>query len=282
MLFRSLRATGLNEAGGAAAIARTDFKLADFGNLSVSGNYLGIGYGAIDQRVQQRSREQVTELNLTGNFELGKFLPQTSGIRIPFTAQYAKNIRTPEYDPYDLDVKLKERLAAENDTKKRDSIKFNAQTVQTIKGFGFNNVRKDRVGTGKPQPWDVENLSVSYGYTELDRRDPLVLSDSRKDYKGSLDYTFSREPLYITPFKNLIKNDTILRYTKLFSEFNFNPIPNSFGFNTILDRQLNTTQYRFSGEDDASNTFYQRRFSWDRNYNLQWDLSRALKFNFDA
>ena len=280
--INELRATGLNEAGGAAAIARTDFKLADFGNLSVSGNYLGIGYGAIDQRVQQRSREQVTELNLTGNFELGKFLPQTSGIRIPFTAQYAKNIRTPEYDPYDLDVKLKERVAIETDAAKRDSIKFNAQTVQTIKGFGFNNVRKDRVGTGKPQPWDIENLSVSYGFTELERRDPLVLSDDRKDYKGSLDYTFSREPLYITPFKNLIKNDTILRYTKLFSEFNFNPIPNSFGFNTILDRQLNTTQYRFSGENDAFNTFYQRRFSWDRNYNLQWDLSRALKFNFDA
>ena len=280
--INELRATGLNENRGGAAIARTDFKMADFGNVSVSGNYLGIGYGAIDQRVQQRSREQVAELNISGNFELGKFLPQNSGIRIPFTAQYAKNIRTPEYDPYDLDVKLKERVASETDPNKRDSIKENALTIQTIKGFGFNNVRKDRLGTDKPYPWDIENFSVSYGFTELQRRDPLVLSDDRKNYKGSLDYTFSMEPLYVTPFKNIIKNEKVLKYTKLFSEFNFNPIPNSFGFNTILDRQLNTTQYRFSGEDDAFNTFYQRRFGWDRNYNLQWDLSRALKMNFDA
>lgn len=280
--INELRATGLNESRGAAAIARADFKLADFGNVSVSGNYMGIGYGAIDQRVTQRSREQVTEFNVSGNFELGKFLPQTSGIRIPFTAQYSNNVRTPEYDPYDLDVKLKERLAAETDGQKRDSIKQNAQTVQTIKGFGFNNVRKDRTGSSKPKPWDIENFSASYGYTELERRDPLVLSDTKSNYKGSLDYNYSREPLYVTPFKNLIKNEKVGKYTKLLTDFNFNPIPNSFAFNTILDRQLNTTQYRFSGEDPAYNTFFQRRFGWDRNYTMQWDLARALKLNFDA
>lgn len=281
--INELRATGLNENRGAAAIARADFKLADFGNVSVSGNYMGIGYGAIDQRVQQRSREQVTEFNASGNFELGKFLPQTSGVRIPFTAQYSNNVRTPEFDPYDLDVKLKERLAAETDGQKRDSIKRNAQTVQIIKGFGFNNVRKDRTGTAsKPMPWDIENFSVSYGYTQLQRRDPLMLSDTKDNYKGSLDYTYSREPLYVTPFKNLIKNEKIGKYTKLLTDFNFNPLPNSFAFNTILDRQINTTQYRFSGEDPAYNTFFQRRFGWDRNYTMQWDLARALKLNFDA
>ncbi len=282
--INEMRATGLNENSGAAAIARTDFKLADFGNVSVSGNYMGIGYGGIDQRVTQRSREQVKELNVSGNFELGKFLPQNSGIRVPFTMQYSNNIRTPEYDPYDLDVKLKDRLAAETNGEKRDTIKQNAETVQVIKGYSFNNVRKDRTGdnTSKPMPWDIENFSVSYAFTELERHDPLVASDAKQNYKGSLDYTYSREPLYVSPFKNVIKNEKVLKYTKLFSEFNFNPIPNTFGFNTILDRQRNITQYRFSGEDPAFNTFYQRRFGWDRNYNMQWDLTRALKLNFDA
>jgi cell surface protein SprA len=282
--INEMRATGLNENSGAAAIARTDFKLADFGNVSVSGNYLGIGYGAIDQRVTQRSREEVKELNVSGNFELGKFLPVNAGVRIPFTAQYANNIRTPEYDPYDLDVKLKDRLASETDGEKRKSIKDNAETVQVIKGYSFNNVRKDRTGTGtgKPMPWDIENFSVSYGYTELERRDPLVESDAKQNYKGSLDYTYSLEPIYVSPFKNVIKNEKVLKYTKLFSEFNFNPVPNTFGFNTILDRQRNVTKYRFSGDDEAYNTFFQRRFGWDRNYNLQWDLTRALKLNFDA
>jgi cell surface protein SprA len=281
--INELRLTGLNESAGGAALARVDFKLADFGNLSVSGNYLGIGYGAIDQRVQQRSREQVIEWGFTGNFELGKFLPQKSGIKVPFTIQYNNNTRTPEFDPYDLDLRLKDKVDNELDGKKRDSIKTVAQTIQTIKGFSFNNVRKERTSSEKkPMPWDIENFSASYGYTELERTDPLVESDARQNYKGSLDYNYSREPLYVQPFKNTIKNDTIGRYLKFITEFHFNPIPNTFGFNTIMDRQLNTTRYRFSGENPQFNTYFQRRFGWDRNYNMQWDFTRSLKLNYDA
>ena len=281
--INELRLTGLNESAGGAALARVDFKLADFGNLSVSGNYLGIGYGAIDQRVQQRSREQVIEWGFTGNFELGKFLPQKSGIKVPFTVQYNNNTRTPEFDPYDLDLRLKEKLENTSNAEQRVKIKDAAQTVQTIKGFSFNNVRKERTSSEKkPMPWDIENFSASYGYTELERTDPLVESDSRQNYKGSLDYNYSREPLYVQPFKNTIKNDTIGRYLKFFTEFHFNPIPNTFGFNTIMDRQLNTTRYRFSGDDPQYNTYFQRRFGWDRNYNMQWDLTRSLKLNYDA
>ncbi len=282
--INELRMTGLNENAGGAAIARLDFKMADFGNLSLSGNYLGIGYGAIDQRVTQRSREQVTEYALNGNFELGKFFNPKIGLHVPFNVQYADNTRTPEYDPYDLDIKLKDKLLAETNGQKRQETKDAAQTVQIIKGYSFNNVRKDRTGTSerKPAPWDIENFAVSYANTTVDRHDPLVESDAKENKKGSLDYNYSREPLYLTPFKRLIKNPNIEKYTKLITEINFNPIPNNFGFNTILDRQLNVTKYRFSGDDDAYNTFYIRRFSWDRNYNLQWDLTRALKLNFDA
>lgn len=282
--INELRMTGINENAGGAAIARVDFKMADFGNLSVSGNYMGIGYGAIDQRVTQRSREQVTEYALNGNFEMGKFFNPKFGLHVPFNVQYSNNTRTPEYDPYDLDIKLKDKLLSETDGEKRAEIKDAAQTVQVIKGYSFNNVRKDRTGTSerKPAPWDIENFAVSYANTTVDRHDPLVESDAKLNKKGSLDYTYSREPLYVTPFKKLVKNASVEKYTKLITEINFNPIPNNVGFNTILDRQLNITKYRFSGDDDAYNTYFIRRFSWDRNYNMQWDLTRALKLNFDA
>jgi cell surface protein SprA len=282
--INELRMTGINESAGGAAIARLDMKMADFGNLSVSGNYMGIGYGAIDQRVTQRSREQVTEYALNGNFELGKFVNPKIGLHVPFNVQFSNNTRTPEYDPYDLDIKLKDKLLNETNGQKRTDIKDAAQTVQIIKGYSFNNVRKDRTGSSerKPAPWDIENFAVSYASTTVDRHDPLVESDAKENKKGSLDYTYSREPLYLSPFKKLVKKPSIEKYTKLITEINFNPIPNSIGFNTILDRQLNTTKYRFSGEDEAYNTYFIRRFSWDRNYNMQWDLTRSLKLNFDA
>jgi cell surface protein SprA len=280
--INELRCTGLNESAGGAALARMDVKMADFGNVSVSGSYLGVGYGAIDQKVQQRSREQVTEYSLNGRFELGKFFPAKSGIHIPFNAIHSNNTRTPEYDPYDLDLKLTEKIKT-SDPGKVDEIKAKARTAQIIDGFSFDNVRKDRTNSErKPMPWDIENFSASYAQTNVERHDPLVESDAKKSYKGSLDYQYSREPLYVTPFKKLIKNEKVEKYFKLITEFNFNPIPNSVGLNTVLDRQINVTQYRFSGEDAAFNTFYARRFNWDRNYNLQWDLSRALKLNFDA
>ncbi len=281
--INELRCTGLNESAGGAALARMDVKMADFGNLSLSGSYLGVGYGSIDQKVQQRSREQVVEYSINGRFELGKFFPVKSGIHVPFNIQHSNNIRTPEYDPYDLDLKLTDKVNAETNAEKRQAIKDAAQTQQIINGFSFDNVRKDRTNAArKPAPWDIENFSASYAQTNVERKDPLVLSDAKQSYKGSIDYQFSREPLYLTPFKKLIKNEKVEKYFKLLTEFNFNPIPNSVGVNTVLDRQINVTQYRFSGEEAAYNTFYARRFNWDRNYNLQWDLTRSLKLNFDA
>jgi cell surface protein SprA len=281
--INELRCTGLNENAGGAALARMDVKMADFGNLALAGSYLGVGYGSIDQKVQQRSREQVLEYSINGRFELGKFFPVKSGLHVPFNIQHSNNTRTPEYDPYDLDLKLKDKLNAETNGDKRTAIKDAAQTSQTINGFSFDNVRKDRTNAErKPAPWDIENFSASYAQTSVERQDPLVASDAKQSYKGSLDYQYSREPLYISPFKKLIKNEKWDKNLKLITDFHFNPIPNSLGFNTILDRQVNTTQYRFSGEDPAFNTFYARRFNWDRNYNLQWDLTRSLKLNFDA
>ncbi|MFN4257518.1 MAG: cell surface protein SprA, partial [Saprospiraceae bacterium] len=83
----------------------------------------------------------------------------------------------------------------------------------------------------------------------------------------------------ITPFKKAIKKD---KYLKFITEFNFNPLPNTYGFNTNLERLEGITTYRFAGEDPALNTFYNRRFTWDRNYSLGWDLTKALRFKFDA
>ena len=161
-LRRSEPGTAVGVSGGwpgltrGAALARMDVKMADFGNVALAGSYLGIGYGAIDQRVQQRSREQVIEYSVNGRFELGKFFPAKSGIHVPFNIQHSNNTRTPEYDPYDLDLKLKDKVNAETNGTKRQEIKDAAQTKQIINGFSFDNVRKDRTNAErKPAPWDA-------------------------------------------------------------------------------------------------------------------------------
>lgn len=281
--INELRLNGFNEKGGYAGLARVDMKLADLGNVSFSTNYTSIGWGSIEQKLIQRQREEVIAYDFSTNVELGKFLPQKSGLRIPFYYQYSNTTRNPEFDPYDLDIKLKDKLRSTASAAERDSIRAGAQDVTINRGYNFTNVRKERTGgkTGKPWPWAIENFSLTYAYNNQLKRTPFISRDDQKQYKGGLDYTYSTGLKPIMPFKKLIKKD---KYLKFLSEFNFNPIPNNYGFTTTLERFFNTTTYRFVDEAANAdlNTFFNKRFTWDRNYDLGWDLSKSLKFDYDA
>lgn len=296
-----LRLSGLDERGGVAAIARVDMQLADLGNVTLAGNFNSIGFGALDDRVHERSRESVTGYDLAANVELNKFLPEKWNIKIPFYAQRSNTTRTPEFDPYDLDVILRDKLKAADSPQERDSLRVQAQEVTNITTFNFTNVRKERGGGGggtgtgggggggggaggggkpsAPKPWDIENFSASYGYTETDRRDAIIEFDRQKRYTGGINYTYTRPAKYIEPFKKVIKDD---KYLKLIKELNLNPLPNTLTFSTLMDRSFTTTRYRFAGVDERFNTFFNKRFTWDRDYTLQWDLTRSLKVSFNA
>ncbi len=276
-----LRLSGFDERAGFAAIGKLDAQLADFGTATFATNYSSIGWGTLEQKLLQRAREEVFQFDVATNLELGKFLPEKSGVKIPFYAQYSQTVRTPEFDPYDLDIPLKEKLRNETDGAKRDSIRKQAIDFTEIKGYNFTNVRKERTGgKGKaPMPWNIENFSLTYAYNETNRTDPIIEKDQIKRYNGSLDYKYNRSAKYITPFKKLFKKD---KYVKLISEFNFNPLPNSFTFNTAVNRQIQATTYRFTDGDPRFSTFYNKQFTWDRNYNLQWDLTKSLKLSFNA
>ncbi len=274
-----LRLAGLNEAGGAAALARLDFQLADFGRVSLSGNYSSIGWGAIDQKLAERSLEQTVQYDIATNLELGKFFGDRSGLRIPFYAQYSSTIHSPKFDPYDRDIKLKDKLDAAPDRTARDSLREQAVDFTSIKSFNFTNVRKERTGGGQktPKPWDLANFSASYAQSEIKRHDPIIENDQTDEYRGSIDYTYSMKPLYIQPFKNLVKNDKLIKFI---TELNLNPVPNSFSFNSVLNRVKTERSYRFS--EPLFKTWYTKRFTWDRNYDLNWDLTKSIKFRFNA
>lgn len=279
--INELRLTGFNEQGGYAGQARVDFKLADLGNVTVAGSYSRHGWGSIEQKLLQRQREDIAQIDVSASLSLDKFLPQEWGLRLPFYTQYSNTTRTPEFDPYDLDVKLKDKLKNESDPGKRDSIKQQALDVTSVRGFNFTNVRKERRGGSKkvPLPWNIENFSFSYAQNKISKRTPFIISDNQNQYRGAIDYNYSTGLKPFTPFKKLIKND---KYLKFISEFNFNPIPNTYGFSTNLERYTQRTVWRFAGEDPNLNTYFNRRFTWERNYDLGWDISKSLRFNFDA
>jgi len=276
-----LRLTGLDERGGVAALGRLDMQLADLGNVSVAGNYASIGFGALDQRVLQRNRKGITGFDVSGTLELNKFLPASWRLKLPLFAQYSTNYTTPEFDPFDLDIRLREKLPSLPTVADRDSVRSLAREINTIQGYNFTNVRRERTsGPGSarsPAPWDISNFSVSYAYSKTDRHSPLIEFDASIRRTGSLNYGYTRRGNFIEPFKN-VKGSAL----KWLSEINFNPLPNSFTFGTQMTRLFNTTRFRFTGLDERFNTFFNKRFAWDREYNLNWDLTKAIKFTFTA
>ncbi len=128
-------------------------------------------------------------------------------------------------------------------------------------------------------PWNIENFSVTYAYNQQKNRTPFILNAEQNQYKGALDWQYSTGIKPLKPFKKLIKKD---KYLKFITDFNFNPLPETYGFSSNLERLASVTTYRFAGEDPALNTYYNRRFTWDRNYDLGWTIAQSLRFNLDA
>jgi cell surface protein SprA len=271
-----LRMVGLEEKGGVAGLARLDAELADFGNVGISGTYSSIGWGAIDKKLDERSKESITQLDFSTNLQLGKFFGTKSKIQVPFYYQYSQTSHKPKYDALDLDLLLKEKLASISDNHVRDSVKEQSEDFSSLSQISFTNVRKDRTSDKAPMPWDISNFTASYSFSKSNIHNEVVQKDELDQHRGALDYTYTLQTKPIQPFKNLSKSKWLMWLTEL----NFNPLPNSFTFGTVLDRKFGERSYRFS--DPIYKTWFDKRFTWDRDYSMRWDLTKSIKINFNA
>ena len=274
-----LRLEGLDERGGVAAIARADVQLADLGNLTAAVNYSSVGFGALDNSVAERNRFQTAGYDLATTLSMNRFLPTRWGVNLPVYLQHSKQVSTPEYDPYDYDIPLRDKLRAAESSEVRDSIREQAQEIDKITAVNLNNVSiAPQTQREKPSPLDPANFSVSYGYTKNEHSDPYIQSEVVNDHTGALDYTYSRANAQsFEPFKGIQS-----KYLRLLSEFNLNPLPNSISITNVINRSFATTSYRFAGVDEQYNTFYNKRFLWNRSYDVQWNLTRSLRLGYNA
>ncbi len=268
--INELRVVGLEEKGGVAATANLDVKMADLGTFNAAFNYMSVGFGALDQKLAQRSMDEVVDYDLSTSLQFGRFFPKNWGVNLPVYMQYGQTIKKPKYDAYDLDVTVDENLSIAKTAEEKQMIKDRSLDVITIKSLNVANVG---INKGDPKyPWSPSNLKMGYFYTNRNQKDPIIENEDETDQKLTLDYGFSRGTGYIKPFKK-VKN-------KFVKSIHFNPLPNSFSFNTQLRKFNSVRTYREPVDIDY--TFEDKRFNWDRNYNLQWNFTRNLKFNFTA
>ena len=278
--FNELRLSSLDEKGGWAATGRVDVKLADLGTVSLSGAARSIGFGNLEQRVNERARENFTQFDIATNLELGKLLPAKAGISIPVYAGYSQTVLTPEYDPYDLDVKLKTKLDAAS-AADRDSIRNESVDMTTTKTVNFTNVRKVNTSGKKQKIYSIENFDVSYSYTKMERYNPLIESEEMTRHRAGLGYNFVATPKYWEPFKKGMKATS--KWFDLVKDFNLNYAPSLLSFRADVNRQFGAIRPRnVGGPKGIIPETYDKYFTFDRYYNLRWDLTRSLNIDFTA
>lgn len=274
--FNELRVTDFDTYSGWAATARLNLRLADLGDLQLSGSRVTPGFGDVQDRIWERSLDDRKQWDVATNLQLGKLLPQKAGIELPIFFSYGERVIEPLYNPLDPDVKLDTRL---NFTapELREQVYQESIEYQRNISYAINNLRRIRTGEGKPRFWDIENWSVSYAFSELFMRNAQVQSRIQQQYFGSLVYQFSFNPKIYQPFKGKGQKRNLL------TEFNFSLLPSQVGFRIDGNRYWEEEKLRnLPGTDFEVAPTYVQNFTVTRAYTLRWDLTRSLGFTFTA
>jgi cell surface protein SprA len=280
--FNELRLTDFNNEGGWAANGRFQAKLADFGILNVAGATSKPGFGSIEQKTEERQREEINQLDVSSNLELGKFFPEKAKVSIPFFVGYSNTTINPEYFPQDPDRKLEDVLNETSSAEERKQIKKLSQDKTERTSINVTNVRWNK----QLKKWKVfqpSNISASVLYSQTKASNYSTEYNNMRKYGASLNYVYNDRPKPVTPFRKwkAVRKPAY----RIIRDFNFNYRPSSFTFGTTFDRNYQTMKLRnVYGEevDLIIEPTTSKDFYWDRTYSLRWDFTRALKFDYSA
>lgn len=285
-----LRLTDFNNKGGWATTGRIQAKLADLGQVALAGTYSTPYFGSIEKKISERSRETNFQWDLTSTFQLGKFFPSKWKINLPLYYAIGQTRVTPMYNPLDPDITMSAINNSDylsSDLKQQ--IRHNAQDITRKKGFNFTNVRIDgfRKEGKMLMPWNISNFSVTYAYNEILRRSVTIDHSIIKQYRGSIAYNYQITSKPWQPFKKTKSKILNNKWMALVKDFNITPLPSRIGFNMDVNRNyselLNRDNTSFYTNDIAQTlTQFNKTFTISRSYDLQWNLTKNLKFDYTA
>lgn len=278
-----LRLSDFDQTGGWATNARVTAKLADFGNLALSGSMYTPGFGSIENKVNERKKETSQQYDISSSLELGKFIPEKYNVHVPMYVGYSQVFITPQFNPLDPDILLVNQLKDPTiDKKIRDTIRDITQDRTTRKSINFTNVKKDKSANAtKSKVYDIENWAATYSYSEISRKNVNTVENKIKNYRGGLIYNYSFAPKNIKPFDKIKIFQS--KYFQLIKDINFYLVPNNVGFSTDVDREYAFDEKRnVTGGDFTLPVNYSKRFNINRNYNFKYDIAKGLNVDFTA
>ena len=279
-----MRVTDFDTNKGWAANARLSTKLADVATVNASTRYTSIGFGSIQQNIQQRTREETIQYDISANVNVDKFLlPHKTGLKVPMFVGIERSRSTPQFDPLDPDTPLEASLESLTSDAERARYRKLVEDRTERRSINFTNVRKEKVNTeSKSRIYDVENLSFSYAFSETESSNINTALLLQRTISGGVAYTFSPEGFIFQPFANgeLFSSP----YLQLIKDINFSPIPNNISVRADLNRNFRKTQL-YDDDLNATDTsllYYEKLFTFSRNYGLRWSPFKSLSLDYTA
>jgi cell surface protein SprA len=279
-----LRLAEFNQHGGWAANMRVQAKLADLGTLALAGSVMTPFYGSIEKKVSERSRELTRQYDVSSSLNLGKFFPDKWNIRLPMYGGISETRITPQFNPLDPDILLRPIIGNKDlDKAYRDSLKETTLDVTKRRSINFTNVKKDKgKNATKSHIYDIENFSATYSYSEVFKHNINIEYNMQKTIRTGLTYGFQTQPKNIKFFgksKSKLLNN---KWFALIKEMNFYYMPSQIAFTTDINRNYNEVKNRNITNDAFTQTFFNKTFNFNRTYQLRYDLTKNIKFDFTA
>lgn len=285
--INELRLKEHNNSGGWAANANLNVQLSDLGSVNATGRYISEGFGGLEDGVASRTTDNYGTYSVTTSLEMGKFFPDKAKVSIPLYYSVTKEKTTPKYNPLDTDMELKDALDAAGSKHERDSIENIAATKITQTNFSISNARVGITTKRHPMPYDPANFSFTYSHQHQYTTGETTMYERKDNWRGALDYSWS--PVYKVwePFKGL-KNKS--KWLDILKRFGLNWLPQNIAFNTemtrdyyeLQERDMETLMSGAAGVDSKLPLTFSEQFLWNREFSINWDLTKNLHMNFQS
>ena len=277
-----LRLQEFSNDGGWAAQGNLNIQASDIGSVNVAAQLETAGFGGIEQSVIARTDEDNINYSVTTSVELGRLLPEKARVSVPLYYSYNKETVKPKYNPFDTDMLLQDALDALATKAEKDSLKSLTTHTETSKNLSFSGMKVNIVSRKHPMPYDPGNFTFNYSHSSQTTEGETTIYEHEKTWRGGMNYSWSPNWKIWEPFKK-IKGKS--KWLDLVKAQNLAFAPQSITFSTDLNRTYSELQERDLDNIETPTALpatFSQSFLWNRNFQIRWDIFKALHFTFQS
>lgn len=164
----------------------------------------------------------------------------------------------------------------------RDSLRNLTTRTEVSKNLSLSGIKVNIATRKHPMPYDPANFSFNYSHSSQSTVGETTVYEHEKSWKGGMNYSWSPNWKPWEPFKKMKGKS---KWLDIIKAQNLAYAPQNITFSTDINRTYYELQERDLDNLDAKNSLpatFSQSYLWNRNFQLRWDIFKALHFNFQS